>query len=241
MNKEWIKKIILANIFIIPLVILLFFVDPLKQNQAYHNFADSINMFGVPNFHNVFSNMLFLIFPLMGLKEYFTRKSNYTISWLVFLVGVLLVAPGSAYYHLNPNDQTLVWDRLPMTIAFMGLTSFVFTEVFKIKFEGIFLSILLAIGAYSIAHWVIFDDLRVYAWVQLTPILAIFYIAFALPTHSLKPKYLTIGVGFYLGAKLTEFYDLPIYEMLNYSGHSIKHHLAAFTVFSLMLMKKKDA
>ncbi|MBT3812899.1 MAG: hypothetical protein HOE45_04700 [Gammaproteobacteria bacterium] len=34
---------------------------------------------------------------------------------------LILVAAGSSYYHWNPNNQTLVWDRLPMTICFMSL------------------------------------------------------------------------------------------------------------------------
>jgi hypothetical protein len=28
---------------------------------------------------------------------------------------------GSSYYHWNPNDDTLFWDRLPMTLCFMAI------------------------------------------------------------------------------------------------------------------------
>jgi len=40
--------------------------------------------------------------------------------WSKF-VGVFLTGIGSSYYHLYPDNRTLVWDRLPMTIAFMAL------------------------------------------------------------------------------------------------------------------------
>jgi hypothetical protein len=36
-------------------------------------------------------------------------------SWTLFFAGVTAVGFGSSYYHLNPNDATLVWDRLPVS------------------------------------------------------------------------------------------------------------------------------
>lgn len=36
-------------------------------------------------------------------------------SWTLFFAGVTAVAFGSSYYHLKPNDATLVWDRLPVS------------------------------------------------------------------------------------------------------------------------------
>ena len=38
-------------------------------------------------------------------------------SWTLFFAGVTAVAFGSSYYHLNPNDATLVWDRLPVSFS----------------------------------------------------------------------------------------------------------------------------
>ena len=46
-------------------------------------------------------------------------------SWMAFFLGVTLVFFGSGYYHLEPHDQSLVWDRLPMTLAFMALFALV--------------------------------------------------------------------------------------------------------------------
>jgi hypothetical protein len=238
MKNDTIKHYILYVIIALPLILLLTMVDPITQNQAYHHFADGGHLLGLPNFHNVISNLFFVIFPILGFLHIKNGQASMTPSWFVYLIGVLFVGPGSAYYHYNPNDMTLIWDRLPMTIGFMGLASFVFTDVFKIKKEIPFLILLLAIGFYSIFHWVQFQDLRVYYWVQLTPLLAIIYTAFALPTPVLKPKYLIIAVIFYIFAKMTEKYDHQIYDTLNYSGHSIKHLLAGVSVYSLILMKK---
>lgn len=35
--------------------------------------------------------------------------------WNCFFVGVVAVAFGSGYYHLKPDDDRLVWDRLPVS------------------------------------------------------------------------------------------------------------------------------
>lgn len=39
--------------------------------------------------------------------------------WACFYIGVAAVAFGSSYYHLKPDDATLVWDRLPVS-SFCG-------------------------------------------------------------------------------------------------------------------------
>jgi hypothetical protein len=35
--------------------------------------------------------------------------------WTCFYVGVAAVGIGSSYYHLKPDDASLVWDRLPVS------------------------------------------------------------------------------------------------------------------------------
>ena len=38
-------------------------------------------------------------------------------------LGVLLTGFGSGYYHWSPSNETLVWDRLPMTLTFLPMTA----------------------------------------------------------------------------------------------------------------------
>lgn len=235
------KQITLWIIVFAPLVYLMGFVDPLAQKLAYHNFADTNCILGLNNFHNVISNIPFVIVALISFSDFKKDKSNYSISWLAFFIGVFLVGPGSAYYHYNPNNFTLVWDRLPMTIGFMGLTSAAFCELYKVKKESPILISLLLLGALSVIYWYVTDDLRPYFWVQLTPITSLLYISLAYKTPGLKPKYLVGAVLFYVAAKVTEKYDLQIFEMISYSGHSIKHFLAAIAVFILAVMKRRDS
>ena len=221
-----------------PLVILMGFVAPFGQDQTYHRFADAFPHLGVDNFNNVITNIPFCIFGFIGIRDYFRNRETYSISWLIFFIGVFLVGPGSAYYHYQPNNFTLVWDRLPMTIGFMGLACAIFCELYKVKNEVPYLLLLIAVGFSTVIYWYQVDDLRPYYWVQLAPIVSVVFISIFMPTKTLKPKYLIGAVLFYVAAKLTERNDRFFLELVNYSGHAIKHLLASVCVYILIKMKR---
>jgi hypothetical protein len=56
------------------------------------------------------------------------------------------------WYHLRPTNDTLLWDRLPMTIAFMGLFSAILTEHIDRRARRA-LPWLLALGLGSVVYW----------------------------------------------------------------------------------------
>ena len=91
---------------------------------------------------------------------------------LLFLA-ILMTGFGSAYYHLDPNDQTLFWDRLPMAIAFMAILAMAVGERVDEKTGAILLWPLIAIGVLSLLLWRWTGDLRLYGWVQFFPCLAL--------------------------------------------------------------------
>ena len=101
----------------------LFLLPPIVQNQDYHDFANQRTLFGIPNFWNVISNVPFIGIGAVGLWQF--GRSQGTM--LLFL-GIFLTGFGSAYYHLEPSDQTLFWDRLPMAIGFMVIFAIVIEE-----------------------------------------------------------------------------------------------------------------
>ena len=100
----------------------LFFIEPISQDLTYHAFADNRSMLGINNFFDVASNVPFLFVGILGLYTiYQSWGISSSWSWLFLFLSVFLVAFGSSYYHLNPENQTLTWDRLPMAIGFMAL------------------------------------------------------------------------------------------------------------------------
>jgi len=141
----------------------MFFVDPIAQDAAYHQFADTRRILGIPNFWNVVSNLLFLYAGIEGFRFLARSGAAGLVPTLlplyrVFFAGVLLTTFGSAWYHIGPANESLVWDRLPMTLAFMGLFSIVLAEhVSETLGKRLLLPLLLA-GAGSVVHWWLTED-----------------------------------------------------------------------------------
>ncbi len=210
-------------------------VPPIPQDPGYYRFADDRPWLGIPNFGNVASDLPFVILGAVGLVALLPRVRDRSLgeSWerlaiLVFFAGVLLTGLGSAYFHWDPDDATLFWDRLPLTLAFMALFATVLGDRVSSGFGRALLPVLLAAGVGSMLWWLATDDLRPYALVQYAPI-ALFPAMLALfPARWTRGGELWVVLGWYVAAKACEVLDHPIYEALGrtVSGHTIKHLLA---------------
>lgn len=208
--------------------------SPIRQNEDYHNFSDSNIFLSIPNFRNVISNTLFLIVGLFGVIKLKKMKRN-NLQFLIFFIGIILVGIGSSYYHFNPNNNTLVWDRLPMTIAFTALTSIVVSEFIDYRKGKLLLFPFLILGIISILYWIKFDDLRLYVLVQFYPILAIPVILIFFKSNENKAKAFWFLLIAYVVAKFFEIYDYEIHDKLEViSGHSLKHIVASIGVLLLI-------
>jgi hypothetical protein len=150
--------------FMLASLVGLLLLPPIVQNQNYHDFADQRTLFGIPNFWNVVSNIPFIGIGAVGLWQF--GRSQATM--LLFL-GVFLTGFGSAYYHLEPSDQTLFWDRLPMAIGFMAMVQFfpclplpLIFLLFAPRFSGT-IYWLLAAMLYALAKLFEFYDSAIYS------------------------------------------------------------------------------
>jgi hypothetical protein len=101
----------------------LLLLPPIPQDQGYHHFADQRTLFGVPNFWNVVSNLPFIAVGSVGLRRFHRNPAIFVIFLGIFLTGF-----GSSYYHWDPSDRTLFWDRLPITLCFMAILAVVVEE-----------------------------------------------------------------------------------------------------------------
>ncbi|GFY94722.1 senescence associated gene 18 [Actinidia rufa] len=244
------KRTVFAwGVAILCFVVLMIVTPAIPQSQEYHDFADQREFLGIPNTLNVVSNFPFLIIGLVGLilcfhRNYFRlRLQGELWGWACFFVGVAVVGIGSSYYHLKPDDARLVWDRLPMTIAFTSIMAIFIIERIDERKGTVSIIPLLLAGVVSILYWCFFDDLRPYALVQFVPCIAIPVMAILLPPMYTHSAYWLWAAGFYLLAKVEEAADKPIYKWTHHivSGHTIKHLCAAMVpVFlTLMLAKRK--
>ncbi len=233
-------KIVLPLIILI-IVAVMIWVKPIPQDLNYHLFADGISKWGIANFWNVLSNLPFVVVGLMGLWSLRQRKLNtageFSLFYWVFFIGIIFVGLGSSWYHLNPNNDTLVWDRLPMTVAFMAFFSVILAEHVDAILGKRLLWPLIIAGLLSIVYWQYSEsigtgDLRVYALVQFLPLIIIPIIFLVYPKPYSHIHLIWGFVGMYVLAKILEHFDGQIFQTLAViSGHSLKHVAAALGVY----------
>ncbi len=239
--------LILIAVVGMAVVVSLSLVDAIPQDADYHAFSDADTLFGIPNALNVLSNIPFLLVGVAGLSLIISGKSktrhvveSNKLAYVLFFTAVSLVALGSGYYHLKPTNETLLWDRIPMTIAFMALYSIVIGEFVSEKIGRLCLLPFVCLGIASVLYWsytesIGMGDLRYYAIVQFFPLVTIpIIILFYKPRFEQAYAYWWL-LAAYVAAKLFETFDSSIHEFLFFtSGHSLKHLVSALGLYILL-------
>lgn len=244
-------------LIILTLVVLIFTssLSRIPQDLSYHHFADARTFLGISNFWNVISNLPFLVIGILGIafaskKEHrgLFNHQHHLIIWICIFVGIACVGLGSAYYHLYPTNDRLVWDRLPMTLVFMSFASVIVSERIHVRAGLVFLILLNAVGIFSVWYWYYTEhqnlgDLRLYAFVQFAPMLILPALLLLYRSGlALFPDLAWVFI-FYVIAKLAEHYDAVIYRFCGFwSGHTIKHFAASLAVFYMwrILIRRKE-
>jgi len=226
----------------------------IPQPLSYHSFADQRTFWGVPNFANVLSNLPFAVFGIWGLffllragtaqnRAHFHDPRERWPYLFVFL-GLLLTAFGSSYYHLDPSNARLVWDRLPMTIAFMSVVAALIAERLSLRLGLWLLPLLMLVGLSSVLQWYASElrgagDLRFYASVQIYAALFLLT-ALLFPGLYTRTADLAAVAGLYVLAKILESLDKPIFAAGHIiSGHTLKHLAAAAADYCILFMLVK--
>jgi hypothetical protein len=238
--------------FTIALLVVAALVPRIPQPQSYHDFADQRAWLGIPNFGDVASNLLFAVSGVWGLIFLLGRRGQELFldprerwAYVFLFLGLLLTAFGSAYYHLAPDNTRLVWDRLPMTLAFMGLVSAMVSERVSVAVGFYLLPLLLLIGAGSVVLWWYSEvrgagDLRFYAAVQVYAVL-ILPVLLLLPARYTRSWDFGVVFCFYVMAKIFETADRGIFSIdrQTISGHTLKHLAAGAAGFWVLRMLQK--
>ena len=218
------------------------------QDLAYHRFADQRSLLGIPNCLNVLSNVPFAIAGLLGISATMRARDrgNPWTRWpyVALFVGVALTTFGSGYYHLQPDNARLVWDRLPMTVGFMGLLTALLAERISVTVSRWLFGPLLLLGAGSVLYWYWSElrhagDLRLYILVQFGSLLLIVLILLLYPARAAGTGYIVAALVAYAAAKVFEATDNQIFSIGHFvSGHTIKHLTAAAGVAFLVAMRR---
>ncbi len=223
----------------------LFSIEAVAQDPAYHRFIDARTLFAIPNCFNVISNLIFLIVGASGVylllvKNRLVILDELKSAYLILFTAVSLVAFGSGYYHLAPGNDTLLWDRLPMAIAFMALFTTLIAETISPSLARRLLYPLISAGVASVLYWHITEqagagDLRFYILVQFLPMLLMPIILLLFRSGFNTQRHYWFMLLAYITAKFLEYFDSEIYHATGViSGHSLKHIAAAIAVLLLL-------
>lgn len=226
------------------LPLLYFGLAPIAQPAGYHDLADQRTLLGIAHFWNVASNLPFLVIGALGLQLLVQKREEAAAAWASVFAGSVLVAFGSAWYHADPRDATLIWDRVPIGVAFAGF----FTALLVEHFDGAarrlahgLLVPLLVFSAAAIGWWYASGDLSLWIWVQAAPMLAVVLVLALLPGRYTHRRYLAYALACYTAAKLFELGDRELMHWTGglVSGHVMKHLAAAAGVWFFYVMLRE--
>jgi predicted membrane channel-forming protein YqfA (hemolysin III family) len=221
------------------------------EPASYHCLADARSWLGVPNTLNVLSNLPFAVVGILGFAATFgpvaAQSDRFLSPWerwpyAALFAGAALTSVGSAYYHLAPDNARLVWDRLPMTLGFMGLLTAMLSERINIATARRLFVPLLAVGAFSVVYWFWTErhgvgDLRLYGLVQFGSIFVIVLLLLLYRASYTGVGYLVGGIVAYAVAMGFDRTDRQVFAIGHVvSGHTLKHLIAAAAVGCLVAM-----
>ena len=241
------KRNTLIALISLLVILLLWRHGPIAQEISYHQFADQRSFAGIPNFWDVVSNFpMFLpggalVALLVGYWKHPALRSRRCMLALL-AIGMLLTGAGSAYYHYAPDNHTLVWDRLPMTMIFISFFAWMVHD-FAAPIAGRYLlSGGIPLGIFTIWYWQYTEstgagDLRPYMLVQFLPMLLLPVIVIGAASRPAYSRWLWWVMGWYVLAKVTEHFDRAIFEAGGiWSGHTLKHFFAAVALYGMVRM-----
>lgn len=208
------------------------FMPAFGQQPSYHQFADDRLWLGIPNAADVLSNLAFVTVGLVGFFRLQSRHHHLTpavrLSLNVFFLGLVLTGFGSAYYHWNPTNETLVADRIPMTIAFAGVFGAIVAERVSARSGLAVFLVMLLVGPASVFYWQSSADLSLYAVVQFGGMAGLLLLL-SLTRAGRDPFPWWTLLAWYAVSKMLEAGDLLIWNASRelFAGHALKHVAAA--------------
>jgi hypothetical protein len=208
-------------------------LGPLPQDPAYHMFADLRTCLGfIPRAGDVLTNLAILAAGGYGLamRSRFNVPPDERPAADLLIVGAFLTAAGSAYYHWDPRNATLVWDRLPMMLVIPPILALVLADRVHPAFARRVLWPLTVFALASVLWWSLSEaigqeDVRLYLLVRVLLAVAILLLLVFRASRYTGSGWLVAAlVG--EGAMMTfERLDHQIFALTGglASGHNLKH------------------
>ena len=205
----------------------------IPQDPSYHRFADQRQWLGIPHAMDVLSNAAFVLVGLYGIarlahrgRARFSAATEAGVACVA--IGLVGTGFGSAWYHLDPDDVTLAWDRVPMTLVFTGVLGIAVAQRIGQNLARVALAILFELGVASVVYWRLSGDLSLYVTLQFGGVAALLLLLLSTRRGD-DPFPWWWVIAWYALAKVAEAADHVIWEVTDglLAGHMLKHLAAA--------------
>jgi len=229
----------LVGIAIALFAVLRFVFGPVSQDPSYHLFADLRPWGPIPRAGDVLSNLAILIAGLAGiaLRRRVQIDPGERAAYVLLVAGMLLTAAGSAYYHWEPNDARLIWDRLPMTFVLAAIVALVLADRVDPAFARVAWLPFALFGVASLAWWSWTGDLLLYLVMRVgTGLLIIGLCLLRAGRHS-RIGWLVAALALDIAMTVSERLYRETFSATGglVSGHNIKHVLAGALLGCLLM------
>lgn len=230
-------------------------LGPLPQDPAYHLFADRRTCLGglIPRAGDVLTNLAILAAGCYGLalrsRLHVTPDERPAADLLI--LGTFLTAAGSAYYHWDPRNATLVWDRLPMMLAIPPVLVLVLADRVDAAYARRALAPLTLFALASVLWWSLTEaigeeDVRLYLMVRVLLAVAILLLIVFRSSRYTGTGWLVAALAGEAAMATFERLDHPIFALTGglVSGHNLKHltvGIALACVFTWLARRRPRA
>jgi len=232
---------VIATVFLLPPI------HVPTHMMGQRGLADTRTLLGIPNALDVLSNLPFALAGFLGLTRMRRLDPALAPIGAVLFAALIAVALGSSYYHLAPSPGRLLFDRLPITLAFMSIFALVLGDRLSPRVGRAALAPLVALAAGTALYWYFGGttpgggDLRPYSLTQALPMVALPVLICLFPGR-LDERRLLIALLLYAAAKVCELFDAQIFALSGVvSGHSLKHLAAGAACFCLVPADERES
>jgi hypothetical protein len=230
-------------------------LGPLPQDPAYHLFADLRTCFGglIPRAGDVLTNLAILAAGCYGLalRARFNVAPDERPASDLLILGAFLTAAGSAYYHWDPRNATLVWDRLPMMLVIPPILALVLADRVDAAYARRALAPLTVFALASVLWWSVSEaigqeDVRLYLMVRVLLVLAVLLLVVFRRSRYTGSGWLVGALGAEAAMVTFERLDHQIFALTGglASGHNLKHltvGIALACVFTWLARRRPRA
>jgi hypothetical protein len=236
---QWLEAALLAAA--LALLALALWGPVLHDHPHQHGFADQRTLWGIPCALDVLSNLPFALagawgLVLLGRVRPGVLDAATRATAGLFCAGLLLTAAASSWYHWQPDNAGLLWDRLGMAVAFAGMLGLAAAQRVSPRAGSATALVALAAGPLAVLWWAHTSNLLPWAVVQLGGMLLVLALA-CLPQRA-GALALRLGpvIAWYVAAKLLELGDHAVFEATGQwvAGHSLKHLVAAAAAWPVL-------